>query len=329
MVSPTHSGIASAIVGPVVALLEQLGFDARRGFAGLERYLAGPYVPGPLADDVLDAAAAALARPAIGLDVGGMLPIGYLGLIDYTFATSASVRDALRRVARIYGVASQRTALALIEQPPHASLTFTRRPGAGRGRHWIELTFAAFTQRLRATTGHAFRCERVSFRHAAPPTSEPYQELFGGPVAFAQEEDRLALSCAVLELPLHTAVAPLARLLEDHVRALAPIVAADPSWLAHTRLAIVDLLDRGELGLEALAAQLRLGRRTLQRELARHGTSHKALVDDVRRERALALLGRGDLTVTEVAARLAFAEPSSFFRAFRRWTGTSPRTFIR
>ena len=37
------------------------------------------------------------------------------------------------------------------------------------------------------------------------------------------------------------------------------------------------------------------------------------------------VLAEGTMTVAEVAARLAYSEPSAFFRAFRRWTGTSPR----
>jgi AraC-like DNA-binding protein len=76
--------------------------------------------------------------------------------------------------------------------------------------------------------------------------------------------------------------------------------------------------------LDALAARLERPKRTLQRELSRRGTSHQGLVDEARRTRAQAMLETG-VTVAEVSDRLGFSEPSAFFRAFRRWTGETPK----
>ena len=64
--------------------------------------------------------------------------------------------------------------------------------------------------------------------------------------------------------------------------------------------------------------------RSLQRRLADLGVTYKGVVDAVRRELALSHLSDRDTSVTEVTYRLGFSDVSSFSRAFRRWTGTTP-----
>ena len=62
----------------------------------------------------------------------------------------------------------------------------------------------------------------------------------------------------------------------------------------------------------------------MQRRLQEEGTSYQQLLDDTRRELAEQYLGQVDLTLLEVAYLLGFADPSNFFRAFRRWFGETP-----
>jgi len=69
--------------------------------------------------------------------------------------------------------------------------------------------------------------------------------------------------------------------------------------------------------------------RNLQRRLDDEGTSYKALLNDARASLARSYVREGRLSVTEIAFVLGFAETSTFSRAFRRWTGKSPRAFAR
>jgi AraC-like DNA-binding protein len=81
------------------------------------------------------------------------------------------------------------------------------------------------------------------------------------------------------------------------------------------------------LAVDVIAAALALSGRTLQRKLKEHGVSHSALIDDVRREIATTLLARDGVRLCDVAYRLGFSGLTPFYRAFRRWTGTTPRLF--
>ncbi|MFP5355538.1 MAG: helix-turn-helix transcriptional regulator [Gemmatimonadota bacterium] len=83
-------------------------------------------------------------------------------------------------------------------------------------------------------------------------------------------------------------------------------------------------LATGEPRLQAVARRLAMSERTLHRRLAGEGASFTAIVDEVRRERAKLLLEDRKLSSSEIAFLLGFAEPATFIRAFRRWTGETP-----
>ena len=87
---------------------------------------------------------------------------------------------------------------------------------------------------------------------------------------------------------------------------------------------IEPLLADGPVRVDAVARALGLSRQTLYRRLKAEGTTFEALVERVRRRLALELL-RGGASVKEAAYRLGFSDPAAFSRAFKRWTGQSPR----
>lgn len=53
------------------------------------------------------------------------------------------------------------------------------------------------------------------------------------------------------------------------------------------------------------------------------------IASSLRRELALGLVAEPDLPLTDVALRLGYSELSAFSRAFRAWTGSSPRAYRR
>ena len=95
------------------------------------------------------------------------------------------------------------------------------------------------------------------------------------------------------------------------------------------RHAIQQGMSRGVLGEEQIAEPMNISTRHLRRLLGQHGTSYERLVDEVRRDAALRLMADSTSSLTRIAYELGFQDPSSFTRAFRRWTGYSPSEFRR
>jgi AraC-like DNA-binding protein len=80
---------------------------------------------------------------------------------------------------------------------------------------------------------------------------------------------------------------------------------------------VVASIGSGPPRIEAVAARLGMSKRTLQRKLTDVGCHFANIVDEVRREAALAHLARRDHSIAEVGYVLGFSEPSAFNRAFR------------
>jgi AraC-like DNA-binding protein len=83
-------------------------------------------------------------------------------------------------------------------------------------------------------------------------------------------------------------------------------------------------LAEGMVSGDEAARRLNLNRRTLNRRLRAQGTTFQRILDDVRFEVACKLLADAARPMSEVCARLGYRERSTFGRAFRRWSGTSP-----
>ena len=77
-----------------------------------------------------------------------------------------------------------------------------------------------------------------------------------------------------------------------------------------------------------IAGALRMSPQTLRRRLQAEGTTPRAVRDELLRDTAIAALSEGDATVAGVSRRLGFAEPSTFSRAFHRWTGHRPGAYL-
>lgn len=322
MSSSSFAGISTAVLEPVARVLAELGYSvsgmpAERGI-----------VVGDVADAILEDAAKKLGDEALGLTMAQRIPIGGLGDLDYGLCTSTTLREGFARLVRFYGLATQRVSLAMTLGPPNAELVFTRTPPLTHSRHWVEFATAIISVRIRATLGMPIPLEDVSFVHPPPTDRKAHDAFFGRHVDFSAPHDRLSFSSDLLDRPLLTTSAALAGVLDVKMKQLEPLMVARPPFLMVARTAVVELLDLKETGLAATSARLSTTPRTFQRQLRDHGTSHRELLDDVRRERALHLLEQGKI-ISEVSIALGFSEPSAFFRAFRRWTGASPREIMK
>jgi len=79
--------------------------------------------------------------------------------------------------------------------------------------------------------------------------------------------------------------------------------------------------------VEAVAAQWGISPATLRRHLAGEGTSWQRVVDELRRDMAIALLGERRRSIEQVAASLGYGDARSLHRAFRKWTGVPPGAY--
>lgn len=93
------------------------------------------------------------------------------------------------------------------------------------------------------------------------------------------------------------------------------------------RRVVTETLGDGLPTLSAVASEIGLGPRTLQRRLSESGQSFQRIVDLARKELALKLLRETEICLAEIAFLTGFSEQSGFTRAFKRWAGQTPRSY--
>ena len=80
--------------------------------------------------------------------------------------------------------------------------------------------------------------------------------------------------------------------------------------------------------MEEVARMMGVSRATLFRKLKAEGINFEQLHDQLRQTLAIHYLQGGKVTVNETAYLLGYSEASSFSRAFKRWTGRAPSTYL-
>ena len=174
--------------------------------------------------------------------------------------------------------------------------------------------------------GRKMPLEAVHMRAPQPRDIGHYESLFGCPVHFAMPASGLVVTRQLLQHP----VTQNEETLRDFLRlAPYPLVKRDhPGELKTLSRKIEQLLASGgpqQLpNASEIASVLNMSARTLHRKLTAEGTSFQQLKDNFRHELAVHYMHREELSIDAIAAVMGFPDNSAFYRAFKKWTGTSP-----
>lgn len=250
------------------------------------------------------------------------------GVVGYLAQSASSVGMAIRDVVDNMRLVHERCAFTLEDGPEHTRIIDNGLTTAGATPTETESALATLLVLLRRWSGDAFRPLRVSFSHVAPAgDSASHMTLFGCPVHFAAEATEMILPKAVVDLPLSGSDPSLHTMLSRRASELTAALPVQSDLLRDIEAIVREQLADGAPTVNHVAKRLGLSSRTLQRRLAAEGISYAAILDRYRRETALRLLDDDRLAIYDVSTLLGFSEPKAFRRAFKRWTGLSPRSY--
>lgn len=263
-------------------------------------------------------------NPAIGLNMAKVVRPASFHVVGYALMSSRTLNEGFARLVRYQRIIAEGADLSFRPTPEGYELRLAihgdRLPPA---RQSAEASMAYCLAFCRWMTGRAINPLEIRFQGPAPADVEPYRQVFQAPLRFGAEHYALRFSRADMDTPLPTANESLAQLHDRFAgEYLARFTGSRVTHLA--RQVLCRLLPQGEPKREVVASALHLSQRTLQRRLQEEGTSFQQLLDDTRRELAEQYLAQPNLTLLEIAYLLGFADPSNFFRAFRRWFDATP-----
>jgi AraC-like DNA-binding protein len=257
--------------------------------------------------------------PNIALELARVTPIGAYALLDYLVLTSETVGAGVRQVSRYQRIIGDPVDLQVREQADTVRIEMA--PAAGPFS--IEFTASLMVLHFTHETDGAFAATRVVFQHAVDDAGA-YERALGCPVETRGSWNGISVSPAAWRLPLPRRDPVLRQLLETQANGILARQPARAGLAFQVQRALASRFAGGDTSIGALARELAMSARTLQRHLATEGVSYHALLDDARKAAASQYLSESTLAIGEIAYLVGYSEPAPFHRAFKRWFGKTP-----
>ena len=324
--------VPSAFIGRVLMLLRHRGVDARelmRTFRLPASAEQDPIVLFPLGElDAFARAAEVLAdEPFLGIRAAEHQAPGMNGILAFACTGAPDAGAALRRYVEYFNSVHGDLTLSLEPSADGVALKL-RSPGHRElmGRHaneqWVVAVVRASRELVQATWAPA----AVSLAHEdASSRDELCRALGTARVTFGAGENALSVARRDLERPIRDSGSPLAAVLARYAVRAPGATSSTAGFRGRVREAMESLLPSGEPPINAVARLVGVSGRTLQRRLSERSLTFQGVLDDLRRDLAIPHVKSGKLPLEAVAELLGYSRATAFYRAFRRWTGTTPR----
>ena len=275
----------------------------------------------------------ATGDPNMALKIGEMVNPVSIGVLAYVMMHSPTLGGAFDKLCKYQDIACEgvRTTGKIVESADSGnqfvlSLQITS-ADIIYPQHTLNSELSVYLSAIRALTGHYITATEVRFVYPRPTDIREHERVFApARLTFDASETAMILDATLLDLPVLNASPSLSILFEKHAGDILAKIKT-PSLSTRVKSEIITLMKGEEPTLATVADRLSMGVRTLQLHLKDTGTSYQQLLDEVRKELALSHLREQNLSTTDIAYLLGFAEPSVFFRSFKKWTGQTPGAY--
>jgi AraC-like DNA-binding protein len=318
--------LSARLVRPFLRLLRGRGLPVEAmnlGGASLED--PDTRIPHRVAISLHKAASRGTADPAIGLHAAEHIERGDFDVLEFAAMSSATIREAIATANRYLRLVHDAAEFTLETKGDKSIWRFRVLPDLPLPPTAVEYFMAIFVilGRQYVKEGDALAHETVLFTHERPSDVSVHERIFGPTVLFGQRENALVFPTAALERPMARADPPLKALLEGMADAALRKLPSTGSLTVNVRRLLAAELRGGDPSIELLSRKLHTTPRTLRRWLADAGTTHRDILDQLRKELAFQYLREPTLAVREVAFLLGYSSAGPFLRAFKRWAGIS------
>jgi AraC-like DNA-binding protein len=328
-----HGLLRVSIMANLPEVVASLGADFPRicrQAAETPAVVADPdqFISYPRVGRLLATAVQATRCQHLGLLLGATGNLSTLGLLGLMMKYAPTVGTAVDVMVRHFRLQDRMAVLGLTVEGDLACLSYAADgPDAPAVEHILDAALALGHRLLQGLCGEGWAPEEVRLARRRPADPGPYHQMFRAPVRFNAEISALVFPARWLAVANPFSDPALMRVLEERARQIEQedsILFSD-----QVRRAIRPLLLSQKCSATSTAEFFRIGKRTLNRRLSEEGTDFRTLMDEVRFDVARHLLRSTEISLSEIALVLGYAEASAFTRAFRRWTGRSPRAWRR
>ena len=271
----------------------------------------------------------------VGLHLAEHMPVFKGQVLEYLFLSSSNFGEGLERALNYQRLLTDAASGSLefdLESNTACLVADTSNDLVRSLRHYNECTIVVLSNFFAYVTEGEFKLSAVHLVSALPEFSSDeahrellaeYQRIFGCPVSFGQSSNRIYFDMGVLKRNSLHAQPELLKLHEQLAdKYVAKLERED--MVSRVNKVIGELLETGEIGIELISARLNIKPRALRAQLSKADTNFNQLLSNYRCHLAKRLLACTNESIDEIVYLTGFSEPSTFYRAFKRWTNTTP-----
>ena len=332
MAEPTVSaGYAKALLDFAVhagadhtRLLERAGFDGEVLLDQDNRLPLAHYV------ELMRAAKEMTGNPALALEFGADSDFrkwSVVGLIAHASATMLEAAMQLNRYGRLVvevDVVGNGPRFGQVVQDGELWMT-DQRSNPNAFPELTESTWSRFICSSRQNFPHATFALAAHVTHPEPAHRAAYDRLWQVPITFNSHWNAIKVHPAWPMLKIDGGNRYVFGVLAEKAESLLKALQNTKTERGRVESLLIPILHTGDISMEAIAAKIGVSRQTLYRNLKAEGVTFEQVLDELRRAMALDYLRARKVSVNETAYLVGFSDPAAFSRAFKRWTGMSPR----
>ncbi len=260
--------------------------------------------------------------PGIGLRIGSEISVEAFDPPIFAALCSRNLNEALERLARYKRLIAPAT-LHVDVGPRSTSLAL----------EWLDTTVDPPAALIDGELAFLVQLGRIGTRQRLCPTEatspklgapkDAYMRLFGV-IPRRAALAKLVFRAEDAAMPFLTANAKMWSFFEPELQRRLADLGETANVVDRVRSALLELLPGGSASVEAVSKRLGASVRALQRRLKDEGSTFQDVLNRTREELARHYLRSSRMTAAEISFLLGFEDPNSFFRAFHKWTGSTP-----
>ena len=277
--------------------------------------------------DALEYCGSAFNDSLFGLRLALLQEPDIFGCVTALCRSAPTVAEAIHKLGEYMPIVhSPESLLELVENKDLAELRWGVRSDLGVNDQAHYQTLVLFMKLLRMLGGPRFTPSYVSLAmNTRPQDLADIESKMGCQVRGRGQVNLIAFPRHVLDQPVPTQNRLLFRLVDGYLSRVK--AAARTSIVERVEDYVRGALPSGNCSVERCAEKLGVSVRTLQVRLSGSGVRFSDILERQRIELAKEYLRQDQMTLDEVAILLGYSEQTSFGRAFKRWTGSTPQRF--
>jgi AraC-like DNA-binding protein len=266
--------------------------------------------------------------PALALHYGETMDLAEFSIVGLISQAAETMGDALAQLNRFGRLVVE------FEGPPdrfqHRLLNneFWLIDTRQNPNDFPELTESTFARMVAGPRRFVpdLKIHAVHVTHAKPAHHAEYDRIFQAPITYNADKNALQIDPTLPAYRLNLAPRYVFGILSDHAQTLLNSLQSAGTTTARVEALLLPILHTGDANIDKIASAMAMSRQTLFRKLRAENTSFEKLLDALRHKLALHYLAGQKVSVNETAYLTGFSEPAAFSRAFKRWTGATPRS---